>query len=277
MKPISFASLVILGSALTGCGATEPDRSGASEDDIARGEASTYFIVTRPDLRRCAYPACGGLFVKEVNRPRTPCTDGVSRTECHAARVDLSAIRLTQGESEKYGRTFAESHGIVRGVLEVVQDDYGRRVATLLATEAWVGASLSVPMGRFYRLSDNGIVCVAAPCPSFLEERLNSRAWRDIHGLDLAASGANEKQIALALEELSSTSILVAGDHRSIEGPAGVGQELVASEFYTRLLPPEPTGTRCGETTCGEGEECCNASCGICVPEGGSCIQISCE
>jgi hypothetical protein len=36
---------------------------------------------------------------------------------------------------------------------------------------------------------------------------------------------------------------------------------------------PEP----CGNTTCGEGTFCCNASCGICAPLGGFCTQQFCN
>lgn len=36
-------------------------------------------------------------------------------------------------------------------------------------------------------------------------------------------------------------------------------------------------GGECGETTCGAGQVCCNASCGICTPPGHACIQIACE
>jgi hypothetical protein len=32
----------------------------------------------------------------------------------------------------------------------------------------------------------------------------------------------------------------------------------------------------CGKNVCGAGFYCCNASCGICAPEGGACIQIAC-
>jgi hypothetical protein len=40
----------------------------------------------------------------------------------------------------------------------------------------------------------------------------------------------------------------------------------------------EPVGGEaCGDVTCGPGLECCNASCGICTPPDGVCIQIACE
>ncbi len=32
----------------------------------------------------------------------------------------------------------------------------------------------------------------------------------------------------------------------------------------------------CGDTVCGAGDYCCNASCGICAPIGGSCTQEFC-
>ena len=34
---------------------------------------------------------------------------------------------------------------------------------------------------------------------------------------------------------------------------------------------------QCGTNVCGQGDYCCNESCGICAPEGGFCIQIACE
>jgi len=39
---------------------------------------------------------------------------------------------------------------------------------------------------------------------------------------------------------------------------------------------PEVGGEVCGNNVCGAGYYCCNASCGICAPAGGACIQIAC-
>ena len=36
-------------------------------------------------------------------------------------------------------------------------------------------------------------------------------------------------------------------------------------------------GEACGDVTCGRGEVCCNASCGICTKPGGACTQQACE
>lgn len=40
-------------------------------------------------------------------------------------------------------------------------------------------------------------------------------------------------------------------------------------------VPAEPVA--CGPNTCAAGQVCCNASCGICTPPDGVCIQIACE
>jgi hypothetical protein len=38
-----------------------------------------------------------------------------------------------------------------------------------------------------------------------------------------------------------------------------------------------PPAQKCGSATCGAGEVCCNASCGICTPPGGVCTQQVCD
>jgi hypothetical protein len=42
------------------------------------------------------------------------------------------------------------------------------------------------------------------------------------------------------------------------------------------VTAPIGTGLKCGKNVCKVGDECCNASCGICTPKGGACIQIAC-
>lgn len=241
MKPISLAGLFVLGAALAACADPTSDEVGASEEKIAGDGASTYFIVTHPDLRDCAFPLCGGSFVKQVNRPTTVCADGVSREECHVAILDISAIGLAPQYDEGFQGTFAEGHGLVRGALSVVDQD-GSQVETLVATEAWAGASLATPTGRFYGLSSTGIVCFTDPCPTLFEERLNNGATQNIHGLDLTGVPAADTQLTVALDQLSRTGIIAVGDNTSITGPSGNGLELVATEVYTRLLPAGPAG-----------------------------------
>ncbi|HET9960057.1 MAG TPA: hypothetical protein VFQ61_36445 [Polyangiaceae bacterium] len=43
------------------------------------------------------------------------------------------------------------------------------------------------------------------------------------------------------------------------------------------ICKPIAAGVACGKNTCAAGQVCCNASCGICTPPDGVCIQIACE
>lgn len=36
-------------------------------------------------------------------------------------------------------------------------------------------------------------------------------------------------------------------------------------------------GTSCGPNVCGVGTYCCNASCGVCAPKGGACLDVMCD
>ena len=54
--------------------------------------AESMLIVTRVDTRKCAYPQCGGYFVKAVNVARTRCADGTLQKECHAVQLNTLAL-----------------------------------------------------------------------------------------------------------------------------------------------------------------------------------------
>jgi hypothetical protein len=237
MKRIAawLSGLLFVGG--VGCLMAQGTRALAQEP---YGGASGYYIVTRRDLRRCAPPICGGYFVKQVNRTAIRCADGVRRAECHVYDLDLSRTGLRGPEAEAFEQLFGARHGLARGTLRRTRDERGAPVDTLSVIEAWRGVALSAPRGAFYRVIDTGLVCVAYPCPSLLEQKLNTTERSPLHGIDLAASGAGPAQVGSGLAELSASGILVAGTHRKVSGPAGTGRELVASEFYSRVRPRRP-------------------------------------
>jgi hypothetical protein len=57
------------------------------------------------------------------------------------------------------------------------------------------------------------------------------------------------------------------------------GYRFDSSPAVCSCVPDNPGvgGVPCGKNTCPAGQVCCNASCGICTPPGGVCIQIACE
>jgi hypothetical protein len=243
MHKLSLAFVAVL--PLLACApATEaPDQTGPTEFDESTSEelaSGSYFIVTRQDFRKCMYPICGGWFAKRVNHYFTKCASGSWASECHVADVNLSALGLSEEEANKFeNEVFGQGYGLVRGSLSKVDG-----ADTLTASEAWTGSVLTQPEGGFWRVKDSGLVCITTPCGSLTEELLNTNIGYTLHGLDLAYSGANEKQVEAGISQLGAPEgTLVAGYHNKFKGPGGTGWNLNASEFY---LPVKPAKKVCG-------------------------------
>lgn len=55
------------------------------------------------------------------------------------------------------------------------------------------------------------------------------------------------------------------------------GQHCTAPADDPYCTPDDMEGEPCGSVVCGEGQVCCNASCSICTPPDGACIQRVCD
>jgi hypothetical protein len=204
---------------------------------------SAYYSI-RPDLRRCASPLCGGFFVKRVNQSVTRCSDDRQKPECYVAEIDWN----NQPQVEP-------SRGLVRGDLTSKQFGHGGRLGVLRVTESWQSHSDKTAVGVFYRVRDLGVRCIAAPCKTHHEAKLNSTIGRDVAGVDLSATGANDDQIGQANAAMTGAEgILAAGSHSPVSGPAGKAEMLKATQFYLRAAK-EVSSKRCIKTGC-SGQVC---------------------
>lgn len=210
----------------------------------APSDAADYLIVTQVDPRTCAYPVCGGYFVKAVNRARTVCADGKPAAQCHAVELDTRALNWTDAQKQAFEAGFAKGQALVRGIIE--PQPRGRFTGEVLrVTEAWQGQAASKPLGTFYNVKGTGIVCITAPCPSFSAQTLNSQLPPTTPELDLNHTGAKPEQVQAAYEllnDLKGTGILAVGQIlprpvHSLDGKPAYGRFLVASEIY---LPAKP-------------------------------------
>lgn len=234
---------------------------GGQSFDLPSGR---YYEVTRIDPRLCPSPFCGGVFVRLVGRRLLHCADGSIAKECYAGFVDWSALGLTPQEEAELSQDFGAMRALVRG--ELVESDFG--VGTpfplLVAKDAWRGVTgTKAGRGGYWGVVPSGIACITFPCPVLNEIRLNRRWVRPLHSIDLESrSDATPDQVAEGLDALyGGGGLLVFGKHRRIFGPAGSGRELVASEFYTKVVAG--SGPRaCGGFTyppnppCDKGEFC---------------------
>ena len=181
--------------------------------------STSSFYSFRRDLRRCAAPRCGGYFVKLVNQTRTRCADGRYQRDCYLASIDW------RGHAEP-----DSDRGLLRGTIRR-KGQFGE----FRVREVWNAAGASQPDRTFYRVRDRGLRCIAAPCATHHEAKLNSTASRNIAGVDLAGADAPENLVGDASQAMTSADgILVSGTHSLVTGPAGRMQMLKASQFYLR-------------------------------------------
>src|SRR6185503_1454534 len=195
--------------------------TAAPEVDSLASTSSFYTI--RRDVRRCASPMCGGFFIQLVNQSRTRCHNGRFMKECYVAEIQWA------------GQQQPETGALVRG--SISQRDYGRRqlFGVLQAREVWLPASNNSASGNYFRVRDRGIRCIAAPCETHHEARLNSGASRNIAGIDLSGAGASDQAQGDATTAMTSPEgVLVAGVHSRVTEPAGRSQMLKATQFYLR-------------------------------------------
>ena len=209
---------------------------------------STFYTIRR-DLRRCASPMCGGYFIKLVNQPRTRCANGRSMPECYVASIEWN------GQPEA-----AADGALVRGKL-IKRGDRRGTYGVLNAREVWLPASGKQASGTFFRVRDRGVRCIAAPCETHHEAKLNTSVNRNVAGVDLAAASASENAVSEALEAMTGPDgVLVSGSHEPVTGPAGRSQMLNATQFYLRAKTsgsssadnqkPPPNKKPCFKTGC---------------------------
>ena len=90
----------------------------------------------------------------------------------------------------------------------------------------------------------------------------------------VAGCGVTEATVHSGEETLQLSEAQLRGGCRVVCPKCTPNQ--ICPKIACRIECP-PGRSTCGENVCGKGEYCCNASCGICAPEGGGCIQLYCE
>jgi hypothetical protein len=181
--------------------------------------ANSTFYSVRPDMRKCASPMCGGYFVRRVNQTLTDCANGKQMAECYVASIDWN------------GTTEVDpGRALIRGTL-LTQGKYG----VLKVSEAWRAVADSTPTGEFYRAIDLGLRCIAAPCETHHEAKLNTTIARNIAGVNLPGPEISKPEMEEISRAMRSTEgVLLAGSLAEVSGPAGRSKTLNATQLYLR-------------------------------------------
>jgi hypothetical protein len=254
-----MGAFAAFGALSAGCSAAAEVESQEEEVDSVEGAASlsstsTYFEVRR-DFRRCAFPMCSGYWVKRVNKATTVCVDGKAADECYVATVDFE--RLGLGDAE------IRPNFLLRGEIKSKTYPSGK-FGNFVPTEAWNAHAATLeepPAGSFYRLGDNGIRCVRAPCFSINSDRINSTSSTKLSGL----TGAFDAEASAAL---GTQKIIAVGTY--IPAPQG-GKELIVNQFYTRVTPKPADPLACTTDA-----ECTRTAFGKAVTKASECYCPIC-
>lgn len=217
-----------------------PDGTATS----ATAAASAYFAI-RADLRKCAYPTCGGWFLSSLNSATTQCHDGRTATSCYTPVLDWANSGLD--DAQQAALSEAANHAALSpGVYAIVRGQFARTNTTtpdptlgrFVISEAWVSEGDGVSSGTFVKVQDNGKRCFAAPCPNLTETTLNTPQTTDIAEVDWTPSGLTEAQIEDCTQDMyGPDGLVIAGDRytTTVNGTAATGRTVTAA--YQRLVP----------------------------------------
>ncbi len=210
---------------------------------------ATYYILTRPDLRKCAYPLCGGFFTQRVNRGNAVCADGTTQTECRILEFDYSALKLDTAAQDKLASAASSGQALLRGTITKTAPIGGSTYDKLVVQEAWVARALLTPSGVFARVRQLPLACPG--CASLQQELLNGASVpQRVHSLIFDARWpaplSAELQDAVARR---AEGVLFAGTRST----SGGRQLFTVTEGYTPFPAyPEVRG-KLGEACGGRG------------------------
>lgn len=243
--------LIILLAAIAAACAAEETPGLEGPDDIspeigaeADGKAdslnqtATYYTVTT-DLRKCAWPVCGGWNVSRVNRSWTLCHDNVWRASCYVVDFDLAGdLGLSADDAAALEGAMRAGEVLVRGRLQA-RGYNGKRLGHFKASEGWRAAGGSGAKGTFYKVTDKQLVCITQPCPSLHQAQLNSTLSQEIHSLsiDSADQVQGDALLNTAYLAMEQGPVIVAGTNTAFTHPlTGLeGTNLAGAQLYTRV------------------------------------------
>ena len=253
---LSSLSLGLLAGCTADASADDPSSDqdavvDGSENDLTSTSNFGFFVVTHAG-------AAGSFFVKRVNQDTTKCANGTLAADCEVSAITMTGIGLSDRETADVMASLTGQKALVKAAI-YKKTVGGKVVATLKASQAWVGATGSAASGSFYRVADNGIRCITAPCPSTTAYQLNGHDDHNVISANLkyTATPPSDDMLDVASRAMSTKEgVLLAGGvaiPKCVAGSTTCGPTVIAQEFYVRVTATE--GKSCG----GRGGASCNA------------------
>src|SRR6266568_7334091 len=142
--------------------------------------------------------------------------------------MDLAnGVGLSPDEIDAFRADIRAGRALLRGSIKSAT--YGSQLlGFFVPTEAWRSATDRAPTGTFYKVTDRHVVCVAAPCPSYQEYKLNSTRNQPIHDIDLSAAGGDATTMNAVLSGIDQVPVLAVGQNDSYATGGRTGTRLDA-------------------------------------------------
>lgn len=194
----------------------------------AKPPVEAAYFTARPDFRKCVSPLCGGYFVKAVNVGATRCADGTLQKECYVKEI------RTRGGVASHASSFSNQTPlfVVGEIVPEASKPFGT-LGVFNAKFVQYSATDKTAAGRFYGVSNNGIMCITTPCFSYDEDVLNTKKESTLSRINFDKSGASERDIEVARRLMAAgETVYASGVNKKYRGFAGTGVELVVNQFY---------------------------------------------
>jgi hypothetical protein len=217
--------------------------SAQAAGDAVSKQNSVYSV--RRDMRRCAVPACGGWWVTPVNTGAqgllseallAPTDAAIARPAPeYVGTLEFGCVHWTPEQISQFSTLAENSTALISGQLldpsPASTNAALYQYRALVVRDAFTAATTAIPSNFFYSVKATGIVCIAAPCPAYEADLLNSNLSQELHNIDFGKTFSSE-QIAQAQTALATTGLVVSGTQRSFSGSAGKGIGLDINQIY---------------------------------------------
>lgn len=265
---------VVLAS-LAACAPESPvETTEADDTEEAALSGDTVYVVTRQDMRKCAFPMCGGVFVKAVNKAKTKCLDGTKQAECYVAGLDLDAIGLSEQEDADLRAAATNGDVLLSGeIVKVTPEGFPNGYATLKTFKAFQAATDNEVTGSIYTLASSGITCIKAPCASLQASKLNSTSVKPVTDVDLSALGLSDEQASVYLTTAFESGLVVSGKIVSKTTSIGKHKIFQVSQVFS-TVEPSSQPLCLSDDGCGAGSYCDTSVCLSNCPEGMVCPAV---
>jgi hypothetical protein len=212
IRPL-FALLVATLSA--GCAvssqADRGDEATIGDDSEAVRPTGDTFVSIERDLRRCAWPICGGFYVTSLEDGLLACANGKAARTCYVSTLDLGALEPSRGAL----LAGMEQHAtIVSGHVSSP-----KKVSTFVTSKAWIAPAPGPATGDLFLVT-------AKTATTHWALRLGLSRRRSFDALDLGAAPGTDADWA-ALEAAAATS-----DGPIVAGTITKAKILEATQFW---------------------------------------------